>query len=456
MKKNLIFLMMLSGVMSFSQNCVYGVSSDTSGNGENITTGGTYEYTSASDFDVEFGKILTVNNVKFNALKGTADLTYVNLYFYKDNQGKPGDLIKSFENVVPASQTFKYTLEDNSAYEINVNLPSTFDLPKGKYYLSVKARPGDSTSASWEINDQETTKLGRFDYSKFDSEDWFGGFSYYDHVFQVSGVCAATGETQPDYGAASSQGNIANDHEAGVSMPGRALADDIIVPENTKFTLTNFKISTLQLGNIKNATINIRASVDDSPGEILYSFQNIGPKTENYFGYWPVPGYPLDVVAVDLNFELPQAVELSSGKYFVEVKAVQVPFTDYLHWEVTSKPGTGSYSYTSYDDGESWEINDGYNFVFDAIGYSKSTLAVNDTDKSNFSFYPNPVSDVLNINSTKEITKVFVYNSVGQIVKTADKLMDSKLNVSHLSKGVYFINVILESGETKTVKIIKK
>ncbi|MPS71999.1 MAG: T9SS type A sorting domain-containing protein [Chryseobacterium sp.] len=455
MKKNLIFLMMMSGVMSFSQNCNYGVASDGIANGENISTGGTYEYTSASDFDVEFGKILTVNNVKFNVLKGTADLNYVNIYFYGDNAGKPGSLIKSFENIVPASQTLKYTLENISAYEIDVNLPSTFDLPKGKYYLSVQGNPGDETAASWEITKEATTKLGRFDFSKFGSEDWFGGFAYYDHVFQVSGTCSSTGETQPDYGTPSSQGNLGNNHETGGSMPGRSLADDIIVPDNTKFTLTDFKISTLQLGNIRNATINVRASVDDAPGEVLYSFENIGPKTENYFGYWPVPGYPLDVVAVDLNFELPQAVELSAGKYFIEVKAIPVPFTDYLRWEATSHSGIGSDSFTSYDDGETWESNEGYNFVFDAIGFSRSSLAVSDVDQNNFRFYPNPVKDELTIISKNEANRISIYNAAGQLVKDSE-IKNNKVNVSDLSIGNYIGKIILKNGQTQTIKVIKK
>ena len=455
MKKNLIFLMMMSGVMSFSQNCNYGVVSDGIAIGENISTGGTYEYTSASDFDVEFGKILTVNNVKFNALKGTADLSYVNVYFYADNAGRPGNLIKSFESIIPTSQTFKYTFEGNSAYEINVDLPSTFDLPKGKYYLSVQGKPGDSTPASWEINKQDTTKLGRFGFSKFGSEDWFGGFSYYDHVFNISGSCNDTGEQAPDYGSPISQGNLSNDYEAGGSMPWRSQADDIIVPENTKFTFTSFKISTLQLGNIRNATINIRSSVDDAPGEILHSFQNIGPRTENYFGYWPVPGYPLDVVAVDLEFDFDQPAELLPGKYFVELIAVPVQFTDYLTWEATSQPGTGSYCYTSDDEGETWEINDGYNFVFEARGFSKSILAVNDVDKNNFSFYPNPVKDELTIVSKNEPSRISIYNVAGQLVKDSE-IKNNKVNISDLNTGNYIGKVTLKNGQIQTIKVIKK
>lgn len=455
MKKNLIFLMMLSGVMSFSQNCGSTVISDTTGIGENITTGGTYEYTSASDFDVEFGTILTVNNVKFNVLKGAADLAYVSLYFYKDDLGKPGDLIRSFENVVPDAQTFKYTLEGNSAYEIDVDLLSTFELPKGKYYLSIKAKPGDSTSASWEINNQETTKLGRFDFSKFDSQDWFGGFSYYDHIFQVSGVCTSTGEHQPDYGVAVNQGNPSNNYEASGAMRFGALADDIIVPQNTIFTLSKLKITTLQLGNLRNATIKIRSSVDDKPGEVLHTFENMVPKTENYFGYWTVPGYPLDVVAVKGEFEFDEPAQLPAGKYFIDIKANPVQMSDYLGWEASSLPGIGSYAYTSFDDGETWEINEGYNFVFDASGYSRSSLAVDESGKNNLSFYPNPVSDVLTFKSSEKIEKIMIYNTLGQIVKTS-KPVSGKIDVSNLLPGNYVGAVVFTNGEKQTVKIIKK
>ena len=455
MKKNLIFLMMLSGVIAFSQNCGSAVSSDRTAIGENITTGGTYEYTSASDFDVEFGTILKVNNVKFNVVKGAADLSYVSLYFYKDNLGKPGDLIKSFENVVPNSQTFVYDLEGNSAYEINVNILSTFDLPKGKYYLSVKAKPGDSTPASWEINNQETTKLGRFDYSKFDSEDWFGGFSYYDHVFQVSGICSSTGEQQPDYGTAVSQGNPSNNYEASGVMRFRTLADDIIVPENTIFTLSKLKITTLQLGNIQNATIKIRSSVDDKPGPVLYTFENMVPKTENYFGYWAVPGYPLDVVAVKGEFVFDQPAQLPAGKYFIDIKANPVQMSDYLGWEASSLPGIGSYAYTSFDDGETWEVNEGFNFVFDASGYSRSSLAVSESGKNTLSFYPNPVADELTFKTSEKIDNVLIYNTLGQIVKTS-KPVNDKIDVSNLLPGNYVGTVIFTNGKKQSVKIIKK
>ena len=461
MRKNLLIVLALSSVLGFAQsggNCNYGIGSDQTSNGENITTGGNFEYSAASDFDVAPRKVLTAKQLTFNVLKGSADLNFVNVYILKENQGIPGDVIQSFTNLVPTSQVLAYesTLEDMDAYKITVDFPTPFDLPKGKYFVQLRAAPGDSTPVSWEITNQETTTLGRFDFTKFDTDPWFGGFSYYDHVFSILGDCNSTGEEEPNYGTPISQGNASNNYETGGHMIFRALADDFIVPEGSKFTFTKFKMSTLQLGNVKSATIHIRSSVDDAPGEILYSFENISPKTENFFGYHPVPGFPLDVVATDLEFEWNQPVELNSGRYFIEVKATPFPFTDYQRWEATSHSGIGVDSYTSYDDGETWEMNEGYNFVFDVYGFTKPFLGVNDINKNSISVFPNPVSNELNFSSNESIDKVFIYNAAGQTIKTIDGVINNKLDVSNLSKGIYFVNAVLKNGESKTFKIIKR
>src|SRR5690606_15148020 len=281
-----------------------GTVSEETSNGGNISTGGLFEYSIASDFDVPFGIEFSVEQIKFNVLKGAADLNYVNLYFLEEFQGKPGTAIHTFENQIPVAQELVYTttLPDIDTYQITIDLPSAINLPKGKYYLQLQAAPGDEFAVSWELVNQETTTLGRFDFSKFEDEDWFGGFAYYDHVFEISGICT-TVEEMPNYGEVCNQGNESNNYETGIGLPGASVADDFIVEENTTFFLSTFKISTLQLGNIEKATIKIRNSENGSPGDEIYAVENIGPKTENFFGYHPFDGFPLDVVAVDLEFE---------------------------------------------------------------------------------------------------------------------------------------------------------
>lgn len=456
MKKILLIAFSLAAIAGYAQDCFYGVQSENTANGENISTGGAFEYAAASDFDIPFGVKFTASQLKFNVLKGEADLNYVNVSILEDFQGKPGDAIHTFENLVPVSQEFVYAtdIEDMDAYEITVEFPTSFDLSMGKYYIQLQGAPGDDVAVSWEISNQETTTLGRFDFFKFDTDPWFGGFSYYDHTFEISGTCTDTGEEQPDYGEACSQGNESNEYETGIGFNG-ILADDFVVEENTKFYLSSFKISTLQLGNIVNANIKIRKSEDGTPGEVVYSTESKGPKTENFYGYHPFEGFPLDVVAVDLEFELDEAVELTAGEYFLEIQATAFPFTDFLAWEATTVPGIGGYAFYSMDMGETWNEADGLNLVFEVYGFCKESLGVNDAQNTDFSFYPNPVKDELNILSKTEIKNVSVYNVSGQSVLNS-RSNSKNISTSSLTSGVYMVRVELANGQIETFKIVKK
>lgn len=455
MKKILFTAMLIAGVVGYGQNgdCTVAVPSEETGNGGNITTGGTYEYASAADFDVERGTIFTVNQIKFHAFKGPEALEYVIVNFWSEVGGMPGVILHTYANLIPVSQEFAYTsgIENMDAYQIVVDIPET-ELPQGKYFMELQAAPGDEIAVSWEIAGEYTTSVGRFDISRFDQDPWFSGFSYYDQVFEIVGSCESTGEEEPDYGDFCSQGNAGNEHETGLRFPA-ILADDFIVEENTTFFLSDFKMTTLQLGNIINADIKIRKEENGLPGEIVYSVNNKGPKTEKFFGYWPFDGFPLDVVAVDIEFEFDEVIELTTGRYFIEVKVTPVPFSDFLAWEATSEPGIGGVALISYDQGGTWEESDGLNLVFEVNGFCKETLGVNDMDNSEFNFYPNPVKDELTIQSKSDLKNVSVYNLSGQLMMNSKS---KKINMKSLSLGVYIVKAELENGKTETFKIIKK
>lgn len=456
MKKVLLTTMLLTGLMSYGQDCLYATVSEETSNGGNISTGGAFEYFAASDFDVPFGTIFTVNQVKLNVLKGEADLEYVDIRFLEDDNGKPGEPFQTFENMVPTNQELAYvsTIEGMNAYTITVDLPSSFELSKGKYYLDIQAAPGDEVAVSWEITSEDVTKVGRFDFSKFGTDPWFGGFAYYDYVFQVTGTCADSDEEQPEYGEECMQGNVSNAYETGLNLRGERLADDFIVPEQTTFYLSELKMATLQLGNIVNAGISIRNKVDGRPGEVIYTVGSISPKTENFFGYHPFAGFPLDVVSVILEFEFEEPIELASGQYFIEVHdVVSVPFTDFLAWEATSAQGLGGNAFESFDGGETWKEAEGLNLVFDVLGYCKENLGMDDVEMSDFRFYPNPVTNELNIISKSEVKNISFYTVSGQLILNSKS---KKTSASSLPAGIYIVKVELANGQTETFKIIKK
>ena len=73
-----------------------------------------------------------------------------------------------------------------------------------------------------------------------------------------------------------------------------------------------------------------------------------------------------------------------------------------------------------------------------------------------FTYYPNPVSDVLKISNNDIISSVSVFNMIGQLVYEKDfDLTALEINFEPFSKGIYIIKV--KSGATEnTFKVIKK
>lgn len=71
-------------------------------------------------------------------------------------------------------------------------------------------------------------------------------------------------------------------------------------------------------------------------------------------------------------------------------------------------------------------------------------------------FYPNPVTETLNLKVDAKVEKVEFINVLGESVKTVTpNTMQTKINVSSLNKGVYFMKVTVKGNE-KTYRLIKK
>jgi hypothetical protein len=83
-------------------------------------------------------------------------------------------------------------------------------------------------------------------------------------------------------------------------------------------------------------------------------------------------------------------------------------------------------------------------------------LKVDSFDSNSFSYYPNPVNDILNLSYSQEITDVKVFNVIGQQVFTKNiNATTAQIDMSGFANGAYFIKVSSDKG-TKTVKVIKK
>ncbi len=73
-----------------------------------------------------------------------------------------------------------------------------------------------------------------------------------------------------------------------------------------------------------------------------------------------------------------------------------------------------------------------------------------------FNYYPNPASDVINVNAQGNIQKIELYNINGQVVKSIEPNNEkATLDISTLPNGLYLMKVQNDKS-VKTVKIIKK
>ncbi len=84
------------------------------------------------------------------------------------------------------------------------------------------------------------------------------------------------------------------------------------------------------------------------------------------------------------------------------------------------------------------------------------TLGVSENDIAGLSLYPNPIKEVLNVNAQEEITKLSVYNQLGQVVKIMKPFSSNfSIDLSSLSIGIYIVN-LETSDKTSSMRVIKQ
>jgi len=87
------------------------------------------------------------------------------------------------------------------------------------------------------------------------------------------------------------------------------------------------------------------------------------------------------------------------------------------------------------------------------LNVTAPVAGVDDFNKNQFIVYPNPVEDILTIQSSSEIASVEVYNLAGQLIANST---NGKISLGKASQGLYIIKISFADGSTATQKVIKK
>lgn len=102
-----------------------------------------------------------------------------------------------------------------------------------------------------------------------------------------------------------------------------------------------------------------------------------------------------------------------------------------------------------------WEYNNDAFGTFLVSTYDAS-LSSGSFDNANFTAYPNPVKDVLNVSYTSEISSIRVINMIGQeVISKNINATSTQVDMSQLSAGTYIVNVTV-GDNVKTLKVVKQ
>ena len=87
--------------------------------------------------------------------------------------------------------------------------------------------------------------------------------------------------------------------------------------------------------------------------------------------------------------------------------------------------------------------------------YTEPTAGIEDAELSQFTYFPNPVNNVLTIKAQASIDSITVYNMLGQsVIRSAPNTNNSTVDMSVLQTGAYFVQVSINKT-LKTVRVIK-
>lgn len=81
-------------------------------------------------------------------------------------------------------------------------------------------------------------------------------------------------------------------------------------------------------------------------------------------------------------------------------------------------------------------------YIATFVGENLSTI---DKGLSSLEIYPNPTSDILNIQTEQKISKIEILDTSGKLLKS-NSGSGKTINVSNLSKGIYLIKIYADKN----------
>lgn len=230
------------------------------------------------------------------------------------------------------------------------------------------------------------------------------------------------------------------------------VAADFYIEAGTVMDINQFVVHIF--GNITDANIYFYEDLGGGmPGDLITSYYSVAPSSQTYvltnFGY----------NIYNNVFDLPESIQLDGGStgktYWIGLETTAGSEGTSNFWS-KSDSFYGYLPYYSNDGGASWAIDTNNMDLAFTLNGECGDLGIKELESFEVAYYPNPVEDVLNLNSEKPIKQAEIISMAGNKVYVFKNPENEKINLDMLNPGIYIVRVILENGQSKSFKIIKK
>ena len=238
-------------------------------------------------------------------------------------------------------------------------------------------------------------------------------------------------------------------------LQNKQIANDFVLSAQGTGNIYATHLEVHIFGNVSTADIYFYTENDGTPGSLLQTIEDLAPESQNFVANV----FGVNVYKVVWEFPEPvfigeEGPEIHTAWFGLTTTPGSEGVPNYM--EAVDDWGAGSVAYYSEDGGNTWLPDpnglDGAFIIYALCG----EMDTEEISEFSFSYYPNPVTDHLKIQSDSKVEQFEVYNSEGKTVFQSSSVKNNELNLNSLSPGIYLIRVKLENGRIETFKIIKK
>ena len=387
----------------------------------------------------------------------------------KGTQQNTGDV---WQGIVFFQTAKKAKLTTNKTMTIDVFSTQTFNL----LARVENGGPASATSQAYTTPGQWQTLT--FDFSVFYDSPGAANGEYEKIAFHGSWNAANTGYNNPPVAVTYYLDNIRSEFTeiiqapltAAPTPPARSTADVVSIYSDayTPITFDNFDAgwcggaATTQIQIGGNNTLRKNTGVVCHGIEFMTNRLNLSAFTHIHFDFYitdsNLTGDVFNVKLVDFAGGSSEASALE-----VNINGGTTPQLVANQWVSVDVPITalGGVVANNLTRGNVAQIGITTAMVdrvfYDNIYFHKNTVLSSDSfTTSKVKLYPNPTSNVLNIESLGAIQTISVYNVLGQeVINKALNSASTSLDVSSLNSGIYVVKTVVD-GVTSSTKFIKQ